>query len=97
MDGSTTLSIATAPTSRGDQWIAAGIGFIMIPMAVVALLVSHVPGPVEPAALATLVGAIIVFELLTALALYEQFSSSGVPALVPLATAYLSTGLLVAA
>jgi two-component system sensor histidine kinase/response regulator len=69
----------------------------MISLAVFALLVHHVPGPAEPAAFATLVGAIIVFEFLTAAVLFEQLWSSGAPALAPLATAYLCTGLLVAA
>ncbi|HTV74864.1 MAG TPA: ATP-binding protein [Candidatus Acidoferrales bacterium] len=97
MDGFTTLSIATAPTSRGDQRVAAGIGCSMALLAACALAVSHINGPVQPAALATLVGAIIVFELLSAAMFYEQLWTSRIPALVPLATAYLCTGLLIIA
>jgi two-component system sensor histidine kinase/response regulator len=97
MDGFTTLSIATAPSSRGDQRMAAGIGCLMVLVAIAALAVSHVSGPVLPAALATLIGAIIVFELLSAAMFFEQLWTLRMPALLPLATAYLCTALLIIA
>ncbi|HEY0798611.1 MAG TPA: MASE4 domain-containing protein, partial [Candidatus Baltobacteraceae bacterium] len=60
-----------------------------------ALFLGLVAGPVQPSALATIVGAILVSELLTGALLYGQLWSTRAPALAPLAAAYLATSLLV--
>ncbi len=87
-------NLATFPVTERALRVAATIALTMVCGAFVAIVFGQQPAPRVPAFLPTIVGAVIVTELLSAYLFFAHFRLAALPRLLFLATAYLAAGTL---
>jgi diguanylate cyclase (GGDEF)-like protein len=88
-------NFATWQTSERDRRISCYVAIFMVALACAAVLFGRSPGPVVPGILPTLIGCVIITELMSAYLLLSQFVELRYPALAFVGAAYLLSGLLV--
>jgi diguanylate cyclase (GGDEF)-like protein len=95
-DRNASLSFASLDVSQVQRIIALRVAAAMLVLAVSAASFGRAPGHVNPSVLATLMGAVIVTEVLSACLLFNQFIESRRTWLLLVGSGYLFSGLCVA-